>query len=69
MHARTRIDLLVSFSSALYLPSDLPFALQCVLTPAAPYMSKTNEEIAEETDRQVGAAAAHWGKLIVDRGR
>ena len=27
--------------------------LQCVLTPADPYMPKTNEEIAAETDRQV----------------
>ncbi|KAI7838111.1 hypothetical protein COHA_008119 [Chlorella ohadii] len=27
--------------------------MQCVLTPADPYMPKTNEEIAAETDRQV----------------
>lgn len=27
--------------------------MQCVITPAAPYMSWTNEAIAEETDRQV----------------
>ena len=39
------------------LPCCVFFVLQCVLTPAAPYMSKTNEEIAAETDRQVGAAA------------
>ena len=32
----------------------LPLPLQCVLTPADPYMPKTNEEIAAETDRQVG---------------
>ena len=27
--------------------------LQCVITPAAPYMPWTNQQIAEETDRQV----------------
>jgi zeta-carotene desaturase len=27
--------------------------MQCVLTPADPYMSKTNEEIAQEVDKQV----------------
>jgi zeta-carotene desaturase len=27
--------------------------MQCVITPAAPYMSWTNEQIAAETDRQV----------------
>lgn len=27
--------------------------LQCVITPAAPYMSWTNEAIAAETDKQV----------------
>lgn len=28
--------------------------MQCVITPAAPYMPWTNEQIAAETDRQVG---------------
>ena len=37
-------------------PVHLLCLLQCVLTPAAPYMAKSNEEIAAETDRQVGAA-------------
>lgn len=32
--------------------------LQCVLTPADPYMPKTNEEIAAETDRQVRLVSA-----------
>lgn len=27
--------------------------MQCVITPAAPYMPWTNEQIAAETDRQV----------------
>lgn len=29
--------------------------MQCVITPAVPYMSWTNEAIAAETDRQVRA--------------
>lgn len=28
--------------------------MQCVITPALPYMPWTNEQIAAETDRQVG---------------
>jgi zeta-carotene desaturase len=36
--------------------------LQCVITPAAPYMPWTNEAIAAETDRQVRGAgnAGMW---------
>lgn len=32
--------------------------MQCVITPADPYMSWTNEAIAAETDKQVGGACA-----------
>lgn len=36
--------------------------MQCVITPAAPYMSWTNEAIAKETDRQVRTARS-WKQL------
>ena len=44
-------------------PHNPPPVLQCVLTPAAPYMPKTNEEIVAETDRQVG-----WGGAGIEEG-
>lgn len=35
--------------------------MQCVITPAAPYMPWTNEAIAAETDKQVGATGGGVG--------
>ena len=44
--------------------------MQCVITPAAPYMSWTNEAIAAETDKQARAgaavAAAHLDFVVLD---
>lgn len=37
--------------------------LQCVITPAAPYMPWTNEAIATETDKQVGTQCC-VGRLL-----
>lgn len=37
--------------------------MQCVITPAEPYLPKTNEEIAAELDKQVG------GLVVVGVGR
>jgi len=34
--------------------------LQCVITPADPYMSWTNEAIAQETDKQVRGTHQAW---------
>jgi zeta-carotene desaturase len=39
--------------------------MQCVITPAAPYMPWTNEAIAKETDRQVWWGWGWgWGKGV-----
>lgn len=35
--------------------------MQCVLTPADPYMPKSNEEIAAEVDKQVGGCGKGEG--------
>lgn len=48
--------------------------MQCVITPAAPYMSWTNEAIAAETDKQVSNPSVHCGPLSIctqahDRGQ
>jgi zeta-carotene desaturase len=39
--------------------------LQCVITPAAPYMPWTNEQIVEETDRQVGWGSGRGSGMLV----
>lgn len=41
-----------------YLKEGQGSLMQCVITPAVPYMSWTNERIAAETDRQVRAVSA-----------
>lgn len=43
--------------------------MQCVITPAAPYMAWTNERIAEETDRQASARQGWLGARKRGRGR
>jgi len=44
--------------------------MQCVITPAAPYMPWTNEAIAAETDKQVGGGGEvkDWDRGVCGGG-